>query len=165
MEATFLKHNFEFGKIDYNNSGRKNCPTVVELELRTRHNSMLDKPYIELSICGGVYNPRRTDYYTCGQCLDTLKEYIGTNPVFNKLYKWWKSYHLNGMHAGTEEQEKALENCPSHDYKERCEYLKSVNLYEVEYNGKPYKYGHSWLMREIPTEVIEEIKTLCEADK
>jgi hypothetical protein len=28
------------------------------------------------------------------------------------------------------------------------------------HNGKPYRYGHAWLMRTIPADVVTEIETL-----
>ena len=73
------------------------------------------------------------------------------------------------MHAGTREQENALNEAvkagkiqsrSANNYTECCEYLKSIGLYEVEFNGKMYKYGHGWLYWEIPTEDIQEIETL-----
>lgn len=68
------------------------------------------------------------------------------------------------MHAGTVEQEKAIKEWENkgnkYDYKSVCEYLKSINLYEVEYNGKPYKYGLAWLYQAIPEKDLKEIKEL-----
>ena len=156
---------FYFGKVDYNNSGRKNCAVEVEIEYKERHNSFYDKDFMEFTSMGFIYNPRHTDCYTGGQCLDTIKQFIPDNIIFDKIYRIWKNYHLNGMHAGTPEQERAVEEYRertgrAYNYTEICDYLKSINLYDVEVNGQPYKYGHSWLCEEIPEEVQDEIREL-----
>jgi hypothetical protein len=101
-----------------------------------------------------------------GQCLDTIAEYIKGNETFDKIYHFWKLYHLNDMHAGTIEQEAAIklweEQGNKYDYTKVCEYLKSINIYEVNYEGKPYKYGHSWLYRAIPENDLQEIRALMQ---
>lgn len=89
-----------------------------------------------------------------GQCYETIDKAAHDNPRWKVIYKLWRKYHLNDLHAGTEAQEKALEQCPSTDYEERCEYLKSVNLYED--NG--YKYGSAWLYRAIPEKDLKAIR-------
>ena len=156
---------FTFGKVDYNGSGRKNCPVEVEISLRHNHNSFYNKDYEEFTAVGYIYNPRHTDCYAGGQCLDTIKEFIPDNIILDRIYRLWKKYHLNGMHAGTIEQEDSIhqyfaETGRSYDYREACEHLKAVGLYEVVENGKPYKYGYGWLCREIPEEDLAEIREL-----
>ena len=103
-----------------------------------------------------------------GQCLDSIAKYV-ENDTFKLIYKMWEKYHLNGMHAGTHAQEEALkeavksgklERYGANNYTETCDYLKSIGLYEVEYNGKPYKYGHGWLFWEIPEEDLKQIEKL-----
>jgi hypothetical protein len=104
-----------------------------------------------------------------GQCIDHMSEYIKT-AEFKRITKWWKAYHLNGMNAGTPEQKKAIEDWKAagnrYDYTAACEYLKSINLYEVpfsglsvghEWHGEPYKYGHGWIVEEIPAAALAEI--------
>ena len=96
----------------------------------------------------------------CGQCLDSLSELID-DPVFTQIYWLWKRYHLNDLHAGTPVQEYALEHAPicslrKADYKYRCEYLKSIGLYEV--GG--FKYGHGWLTEKIESHDLELIKRI-----
>lgn len=154
-----MKRKISFGKIDYLSNGKKTCPVTVDVELKASTNGPV------LSIRGWIYNHIRTDIYTGGQCLDTIAEYI-TTPLFKEIYRFWKLYHLNDMHAGTPEQEKAVkkwsakENC--YDYTEICNYLKSINLYEVNYQGKPYKYGHGWLYEPIPENDLTRIKEIIE---
>lgn len=185
-----MKKVIEFGKIDYMNRGRKDCPVTVEIEIRqqggektftinpeTKERIYTGKTtpiYNELSICGTIWNPRRTDCYCGGQCLDTIAEYINA-PLFQELYKYWKLYHLNGMHAGTPEQEKAIEEWKQagnkYDYSAACEHLKSIGLYEVNYTGvsvgryynnEPYKYGHGWLVQDLPADVLKRIYEIIE---
>lgn len=48
-------------------------------------------------------------------------------------------------------------HAPSH-YDISCEMLRRGGLYEVQLDGKPYKYGHSWLYQSIPEEDLTAIK-------
>ena len=93
-----MKKTISFGKVDYLNHGRRDCEATVDIELRTR-----DDGRPELSICGGIWNARHTDIYSGGQNLDTIAEYIKT-PLFREIYRFWKLYHLNGMHPECEHQ-------------------------------------------------------------
>lgn len=54
-----------------------------------------------LSIRGDLREPSG---HSCGQNLDSINEYFGDNPLFQKLYAYWKLYHLNDMNAGCEHQ-------------------------------------------------------------
>ena len=66
------------------------------------------------------------------------------------------------MHAGTPKQEAHLKSLGKYtDYTWACEELKKVNLYEIPLEkGITYKYGHSWLYREIPENVIARLKEI-----
>lgn len=94
-----------------------------------------------------------------GQCLDELKKYIH-NDTYDTIYNMWKKHHLNDLHAGTVAQEEALEKAGytgwANNYKECCDYLESIGLFDD--NG--YKFGHGWLKREIPDEDLNTIKEL-----
>jgi len=148
-----MSKKFNLGKIDYLGNGRKTCPVEIEVELRGSE----EKP--ELSICGTVWNHKRTDCYLAGQCIDDLTEYFKGNKLYNKLARLWRLYHLNSMHSGTEAQDKLVnEYLKDHDYdyKEICKYLMLRGLYED--NG--YTYGSAWLYRPIPEADLKEIKEL-----
>ena len=163
-----MKRTFELGKIDFHHSGRKNCSTSVEIELRTTRLGEL-----EFSACGDIWNTRHTNLISAGQNLDTIAEYVKT-PLFKEIYDLWKHWHLNTMHAGTEKQEEALDAWHEkqkaekpdaiilYDYRRDCEYLESIGLLFDEVNGKPYKYGCGWLTRIIPEEVLKRINHLLE---
>lgn len=148
---------FNIGKIDYYGRGRKINPVTVEVELTEKDG----KPCFSASAT--VYNQSKTDIIVCGQCLDSIAKRTKSKQ-FMEIYRLWKLYHLNDMHAGTIEQEKAIEDWESkgnhYDYTSACDYLKSVGLYEVEYNGKPYKYGHAWLYWDIPEYDLKVIQAL-----
>lgn len=156
-----MKKTFEFGKIAYTGDRKTNLVTV-EIELKENDGKEV------FTACGNIWNSRKTNIVAGGQCLDELSKYIHTDS-FKTIYKMWKQYHLNDMHAGTEEQENALkeavkigklQNYYASNFDEVCNYLKAINLYEVEYQGKPYKYGHGWLYREIPETDLQIIKSL-----
>lgn len=153
-----MKKSFYFGKVDYLNSGKNNCPVHVDVKLETKENKEI------LSICGEISFPNYQDCYCAGQCLDTIKEFLSDNGLFMELHRFWKLYHLNDMHAGTPEQEAAIEEWKKqgnkYDYTKACEYLQTIGLYEVDLNGKPYKYGHTWLYQPIPENDLARIKEL-----
>ena len=103
------------------------------------------------------------EWQRCGQCLDRIKEILkDDNKTFNTIYLMWQKHHLNNMHVGTEEQEQALkDNNMSNALYEKCrEYLESINMLEVMYDNKPYKYGHGWVYKEIPKNDLETIQAL-----
>ena len=186
-----MKKVFNFGKIDYYKNGEKINVVTVEVELRKKggektftispktkeriYTGKTTPIYYEFSASGTIWNAQKTDCLECGQCLDTIAEYI-KDPLFLEIYGLWKKYHLNSLNAGTPEQEEAIQKMGSrsYNYDTVCEYLKNIGLYEVNYTGlsigkvynnEPYKYGHAWLIREIPQDVIKRIKVLISGGK
>lgn len=154
-----------FGKIAYSS---KNIANKVEisLELKTIDNA-IDYETLNpvknvpvLSISGGIWNSRQSDYETCGQCLDTIQKYLPKNGKIAKIVELWKGYHLNDMKAGTKKQTQYLNGLESegwkYSYSGACYKLKAANLYMD--NG--YKYGSKWLYKPIPKNVLAEIKEL-----
>lgn len=152
-----MKKIIEFGKIDYNRRGRKINMVDVELELKETTKGL------EFSCCGNIWNGSHSDIVRGGQCLDKILDFVKT-PLFIEIHGLWEKYHLNGMHVGTKKQEFSIEWARENgelkensSYQENCEYLKSINQYEDENHGVPYKYGHGWLFEEIPDIDIEKI--------
>ena len=108
---------------------------------------------------------KNLSWTTGGQCFEDFYQIISKLPdspeknFFNKIYKVWKNYQLNDMHAGTERQEKFLEEYykknpdEPHNYNNEVKILGENNLYED--NG--YVFGTDWLRRDIPQDVIDEI--------
>lgn len=98
-----------------------------------------------------------------GQCFNEAKELGMNNSTFDEVYRFWSLYHFNDMHAGTIEQENALFRANLQDtssYDDACKYLKSIGLYEVDYCGRSFKYGHGWIKYNIPEDDLEAIKAL-----
>ena len=180
------KKTFNFGKIDYLNRGRKDCAVDVTVELRECGGEpVLDRngdltgeycnTYIEFAASGRIWNRLHTDIYSGGQNLDEIAKYIKA-PVFREVYDFWKKYHLNGMNARTPEQEAAVAEWEAagnrYDYIAACEMLKARGLYEVpltanligtrKADGLPYKYGHGWVIVEIPENDLAKIRSLFE---
>lgn len=145
-----MKKIINFGKIAYATNSKNNKVTV-EVKLRGK-----DKPV--LSICGNIWDSTCTDIICGGQCLDELLPYFKTNTKFTEVYRLWKLYHLNDMHAGTEAQEELLKKYNIYEYNQACELLKKHGLYE----DHGYRYGSGWLYRAIPAEDLEAIYKLLE---
>ena len=155
-----MKKIIHFGKRDFNNIGRKINAIDLEVELRPIHKA--GKEDWELSICGNVWNIRHTDIICGGQCLDTILTCVPVlkhNKLYMELYRYWKLYHLNGMHAGTYKQMhivSLLRMVGIRDYDKHCEFLKKHNLFKHE--GR--KYGHAWYFDPIPSQDLERIKEI-----
>ena len=149
-----MERTFNFGKIDYRGRGRRTNKAEVTVTL---YNTDSDRPV--LSVSGGIWNGRGTDYTQCGQCLDTISKYV-SDPLFRKIYRLWKNYHLNDMHPGNEKQEKFLKEkglLHSASYDAKCEALKKADLY-IDDNG--VEYAHIWYYHPIPAEDLADIKEL-----
>lgn len=63
-------------------------------------------------------------------------------------FKEWQSWHSSEWDSYTVD----------------CELLKRHGLYEVEVDGKPYKYGHGWLYRAIPESDLNKIRAILDKD-
>ena len=145
------KRTIDFGKIDFNKTGRKINLVEIEIELSTDNN---------LSICGNVWNNLKTDIVSGGQNLDELKPYFKYDLLFNKLHRIWKLYHLNDLQAGTPVQMEHIETVRHKHtggdwYTWACDELDKVGLLTTTYNNKPYKFGSQWLKKDIPQDVLE----------
>lgn len=160
----------ELGKVDmeaYWSKSRdsKNFEYPVTIEVTLKYDP--DKGPV-FSACGNVWEKDRSDIIIGGQCFDTLAQTdIANDPTFIEVYRLWKLYHLNDMHAGTPEQEGAIrqgikngELSRNADYTSTVQYLKEKNLYEVPLNRTTYRYGHAWLYEPIPEEDLDKIKKL-----
>lgn len=191
MEKIIMQKTFNFGKIAYENPERRLNAVTVNAELircggeptfiinRDTGEQIpvgTTPAYIELSICGEIWNRRHTDFLCGGQCLDIIAEYreqLDDIDTFDLLYSLWEEWHLNSLKAGTPEQEAAVKAWEAegnvYDYSAACDMLKEKGLYEVNftgisvgrrYNNEPYKYGTGWIVREIPGNVLIQIEHL-----
>lgn len=100
-----------------------------------------------LSISGAVWNRQKTDYIISGQCRDALDNMVSYASGWDRskveLLSWiWEDWHLNDMNAACDHQKRhaGLDSpvCPV----------------------TGYKYGHSWLVRELPDEIITAMEDL-----
>lgn len=144
-----------FGKVDFNNTGKK--INEVEIEVNFEND--------RLSICGRVWNSKKTDIIAGGQCLDDLKPFFKHNKKFNYIHTIWNEYHLNDMKAGSPLQEAFIKNLnlPIYNYSDICKELENAGLLVDDsfiYNDKPYRYGSAWLFSPIPNEIKNYIQTL-----
>ena len=154
-----MKRTFDFGKIDYNGTGRKVNRVFVEIELKKRKRKEVFSASAEILQANGG-----TLCY--GQCLNELVPFLEDNEKFMEIYHLWLCYHLNDMHPGTEAQEGALKA-----FRYMAELANAETNYEAEQallkgigllvdNG--YRYGSGWLYRPIPKADRESIIKLIE---
>ena len=164
-----MEKTFKFGKIAYDSPNRKSNLVTVDVRLSE---DKFGRP--ALGISDAIWNNLHTDIICGGQCLDDLAEYeLENQQLFNFLYAMWKKYHLNDMHAGTPEQEEAINKWKAdghvYDYAEACKYLESIGLYEVEYHGLEfngmYKYGHGWLYQPIEEDDLDKLLKVLGLEK
>lgn len=134
-----MKKTFNFGKIDYLGSGRRNCAVTVEVELESGKD---DKPIF--SVSGTIWNTKKTDTYSFGQNLDEIAKHID-DPLFAKIYTYWKMYHLNHMNAGCRHQ-RALGW--------------GMTMLKMPCPVCGYKWGTEWKYSPIDPEDLEDIKAM-----
>lgn len=114
--------------------------------------SFLDKENkrfnLEVELTEGKFSASGDCGESAGQCLDSIKP---LNKYQTELKAIWEKWHLNDMNAGTLKQEECLKGFKG-DYDQQKEHLKKHNLLIDEHpeTKKPYKYGTSWLKRELP---------------
>lgn len=152
------EHRYVLGQVDYENKGKKNCEAAITWSLEGGRFSMSAE----------IWNPRKTDCYTCGQCVDSVAACFPHDAKAQRMLAIWKEWHLNDMAAGSPAQRQWLKDNPinavypqSH-YEMASEALAAAGLNPDPgylHNGKPYKYGTAWLKRELPADVIAEIES------
>ena len=146
-----MKRTFHF-KVYEGRSKSPVCPYVVTVELEERK--------------GGRHVFHIGGRGVMGSCNPSNYPELKEQPLSSFLVEMEK-YHLNDHHPGTPEQEKCIqkhqEAVEAHEhyvdhYTACCETLKEYGLYEVDLDGKPYKYGHAWLYRPIPDDDLAKIR-------
>jgi len=138
--------------VGYGNS-RKDCSCTLTVELRERNGQFtttdhrIIKQYMELSICGAVWDRRAYDCLTCGQCADTIREHFQHDVRVQRICDVWDRWHLNGLNAGCVHQKTG-------DYDK--EEIRNQVCPETG-----YRYGSAWLVEELPQDIIDEVKGWC----
>ena len=155
-----MEKTIDFGKIDYHNINKRNCRATVTIRWDN----------VNFAASGNVWNHKETDIISGGQNLDTLNKYLKNNILFETIYNLWKNYHLNDMTPGSPKQMKHLATIErpqdAEFYKWECDQLEKVNLLIDEsflHDGKPYKYGTAWLLKEIPENVKRKINMIVKS--
>lgn len=134
-----LSRRINFGKIDLNGRGRKINSVDLEIELRD-----VDTEKPEFSVCGSVWNSRHTDIETGGQCIDSIDKFFKHDRLYKLIEDLWKKYHLNGMNAGTIEQDNCLKEFASEKDKIREELCKSAWDKAKAESGYSDSYFYEW---------------------
>ena len=138
---------------------------LVELELEINEGN--------LSISGGVWNTKNTDYDTCGQIEDTLR-YMLRKGEFKELYvdkadllkllRIWDEWHLNDLHAECIHQSGLVRYL-----KNRGQSMRYDDALEVpELKKCPicgYAYGSAWNTIPLPQDVVEFVQAFVEEYK
>lgn len=142
---------------------------VITVQLKTKEKGKV------LSIVGDL---DVNDSGYCGQCLDEMKVYFADNPMFTKIYGWWKEYHLNDIRAGCIHQHEAKwHEVLLDETKPAAADNLAIWKYPLDYSGnapetskhakglltKPcpvcgHRYGVDWQYQVIPEEVLKEIE-------
>ena len=147
---------FSFGKIAYTSHKKINAVTVNISLTETEAGPVF-------AASASIWNSKETDIVCGGQIFEELFPYLKNNITFKIIFCLWSLYHLNDMHAGTEEQENALKKAGKQfaSYSKQIDTLKDLGLDVVSLpDGTLYKYGEKWLYRSIPQEHLADIKGL-----
>ncbi len=98
-----------------------------------------------------------------GQCQDSI---LPASDPQRALLALWKKYHLNGMSAGTPEQNAFLATKKQRKNDKRSHYdfavdtLKKARLHTVKYKGKKYQYGTGWIKTALPKNIEAQIEKI-----
>jgi hypothetical protein len=151
-------HEYVLGRVSGEYAGYKNSAELVinaKIETSVPREGLTfettDHRKIEtvtrLSISGAVWNRSKTDYIIGGQCREALDNMVSYAPRWNRtkvhrLASHWENWHLNDMNAACDHQRN------------------DAGLYSPACPVTGYKWGHSWLVRELPEGVIESMTEL-----
>lgn len=115
-----------------------------------------------------IWLPSRRDIICGGQNLEEACGYFPDNQLAQRILAVWREWHLNDLTAGSPAQEAWLKanpieaKYPESHYDKASKALAEAGLNpdpNYQHDGKPYKYGHAWLTREIPADVAAEIES------
>lgn len=153
-----MERKYVLGKVDYNHTGRRNCEAAITWRFENGRFTMQAE----------IWNPRKTDIYCGGQCVDTVAAYFPNDAKAKRMVAIWERWHLNDTKAGSPAQEEWLRQNPvsavypeSH-YEKASAALAGAGLNPDPahlHNGKPYAYGSAWLREELPADVVAEIES------
>lgn len=122
----------------------------------------------KFSMCAERWLPSKRDISEGGQCVDRIASYFPNDLKAQRMVAVWKEWHLNALTAGSPAQTAWIASNPLDTTYPKSHYtvyrdaLTDAGLNpdpNYLHNGKPYAYGSSWLMRDLPDEVIAEIES------
>lgn len=116
------------GKIDYNNTGKKDHKAVIEFELLEGENGPVFSARAE------IWNSRETDIERSG--VDEIIAMFPNNKRAQRIKEIWKEYHLNNLQVGTPEQQAEIckreeELCSKYPECYYDEKIKKINSYAL----------------------------------
>lgn len=77
---------------------RSRLPVEIEVEIRDTEKGP------ELSICGDIWRPNRSDIVSGGQNLEEIGQAFPRDAKVQRIVEVWRRWHLNTMRAGCEHQ-------------------------------------------------------------
>ena len=100
-----------------------------------------------------------------GQCEDDINKYLAWDSKWDLIYRLWKEYHLNDIHAWTPKQENLLRMgrlawVDLSNYDKELDFLREYYVECDELDWEPYKYGTKLLYRPIPEMDLWKILSL-----
>ena len=153
-----MQGSYNLGKVDYNKSGRRNCRAELTWALNNG----------KFTMQAAIWNPRETDIYCGGQCVDEVCAYFPNDKRAQRMLEIWREWHLNDMKAGSPAQEAFLKanpvksGYPQSHYDAALASLKAAGLQPDESylrNGEPYSYGSAWRHVNLPADIVAEIQS------
>ena len=181
-EVQFISQEPVVGKIKNSHYQNKSQDVTLDIELKHGDREKLGvdgKIYenpLQFSITGGIWNLIHSDITSGGQIEDDLEEALVKHdfvPVYpldyqemRKLLDVWKKWHLNDTKAGTEKQEKIIDEHMDDQkyahldkfYDRKIEILKDNNL--VVDNG--IVFGKNWYYQPLPDDVVKFVREIQE---
>lgn len=172
---TNLKRVIDLGKIAWTGKRRVHRVTLeVSLKDYTSAAPYLTidlepaKRYLQFSVSGTVYNGGGVNVLSSGQNVEEIAERFYRNALVQRIAELWRRWHLNGMRSGTRKQLEYvafIKSIPAMnpinklghwDYSKECKALMNAGLYE----DHGMRYGHQWLVEQIPSDVVVEIRDI-----
>lgn len=160
-----MRITLNLGKIDYNNSGRRDCMADMEVDWDGR----------QVTICANIWNPRHTDIYAGGQCVDMVAGFFPHHKAAQRLLAIWRDWHLNSTRASGSPAQRAwlkanpvTATYPESYYEKASAALAAAGLNPDPgylHNGKPYSYGSAWLHEELPDGIKAELDGLFSGEE
>lgn len=111
-----------------------------------------------VSVSGGIRDGRRQDYSACGQIVEDVAAVWDLAPGWTaddlaSLVSVWRRWHLNDMRAGCSHVPAPVwEHGP---YGRQPDLKNTPACHETG-----YRYGHAWLVEEVPADVVAELARL-----